>query len=153
MTIYRVIDANINRAREGIRVIEDELRFIFEKKELSERLRSLRHEISRIPSLLNISSIKLLVSRQSQKDVGKKRIESKRKNLQEIIASNFSRVEESIRVLEEYSKLINSKVTDKIKKIRFDLYVLQKEIQLSIYRKELTSKLGLYIITDEKIAG
>ncbi|MCK4904806.1 thiamine phosphate synthase [bacterium] len=151
--IYRVIDANINRAREGIRVIEDELRFIFEKKELSERLRSLRHEISRVPLLLNMSSIKLLASRQSQADIGKNRKEKKRNNIQEIIASNFSRVEESIRVLEEYSKLINLKVTDKIKKIRFDLYNIQKKIQLSIYRKELTSKLGLYIITDEKIAG
>jgi thiamine-phosphate pyrophosphorylase len=151
--IHRVIDANINRAREGIRVIEDNLRFIFEKKEFSEKLRSLRHEISRIPLLLNVSSIKLLVSRQSQTDIGNKRKEKKRKNLQEIIASNFSRVEESIRVLEEYSRILKFKTTGNIKKIRFDLYNIQKEIQLSVYRKELASRLGLYIITDEKIAG
>ncbi len=151
--IYRIIDVNINRAKEGIRVIEENFRFIFEKKELSERLRGLRHEISRIPLLLRVSSVKLLASRQSQTDIGKSRKEKKRKNLQEIIASNFSRVEESIRVLEEYSKILKSKTTGKIKKIRLDLYNIQKEIQLSVYRKELSSRLGLYIITDEEIAG
>ncbi len=150
---YRIIDANINRAREGLRVIEESFRFIFEKKETADRLRSLRHEISRIPQVLGISPIKLLSSRESQRDIGGKRKEKKRKDLQEIIASNFSRVEESIRVLEEYSRLLNPKSTGKIKKIRFDLYALQKEIQLSLYRKNLASKLGLYIITDKKIAG
>ncbi len=151
--IYLIIDANINRAREGIRVIEDNLRFIFGKKEFADRLRSLRHEISRVPLLLDISSIKLLASRRSQTDIGKSRKEKKRKNFQEIIASNFSRVEESIRVLEEYSRLINPKSTAKIKKIRFNLYTLQKKIQLLVYRKERVSHLGLYVITDEKIAG
>ena len=79
--IYRIIDANIDRAREGIRVIEDSLRFIFEKKEISEKLRALRHEISNIPSILNISSVKLLNSRESETDIGKGRKENKRKNL------------------------------------------------------------------------
>ena len=150
--IYRIIDANIDRAREGLRVIEDTLRFIFEKKELSEKLRHLRHEISNLPLVLNISSAKLFDSRESERDIGNRRKENKRQNVQEIITSNFSRVEESIRVLEEYSRILNLKATDRIKKIRFDLYTLQKEIQLLLHRKELASKLGLYIITDEEIA-
>ncbi|MDD5455276.1 MAG: thiamine phosphate synthase [Candidatus Ratteibacteria bacterium] len=151
--IYRIIDANINRAREGLRVIEESFRFVFEKKEIADKLRSIRHEISRIPLLLRTPFTCLLSSRESQKDVGSKRKEKKRSNLQEIISSNFSRVEESVRVLEEYSRLLNPKATPKIKKIRFDLYDLQKYIQLSLYRKNLASRLGLYIITDKKIAG
>ena len=151
--IYRIIDANINRAREGIRVIEDSFRFVFEKKELADKLRSLRHEISCVPLLLDVPFARLLSSRQSQTDIGKKRKEKKRKDLQEIISSNFSRVEESVRVLEEYSRILKPKSTGKVKKIRFNLYSLQKEIQLSLYRKNLASRLGLYIITDKKIAG
>ena len=151
--IYRIVDANIDRAREGIRVIEDSSRFIFDEKETADKLRKLRHEISSVPKLLGIPSVKLLSSRESRKDVGSKRKEKRRENLQEVIASNFSRVEESIRVLEEYSRLFSPKATAKIKKIRFDLYTLQKKIQLSVHRKGLASKLGLYIITDEKIAG
>lgn len=150
---YRVIDANIDRAREGIRVIEDSFRFIFDKKEIADKLRKLRHEISAVPKLLGVASVKLLSSRKSRKDIGRKRKEKKKKDLQEIIASNFSRVEESIRVLEEYSRILKSQSTGRIKKIRFDLYSLQKDIQLSLYRKNLASKLGLYIITDKKISG
>jgi len=151
--IYRIIDANINRAREGIRVIEDSFRFICEKKETADKLRVLRHEISRIPLFLDLPSVKLLSSRESRKDIGSTRKETKRKGLHGIIASNFSRVEESIRVLEEYSRILKPQHTSKIKKIRFDLYSLQKEMQLSLYRKTLVSQLGLYIITDKKIAG
>ncbi len=151
--IYRILDANINRAREGIRVIEESLRFVFQKKEFAEKLRGLRHEVSHIPLVLKISSAKLFNCRESETDIGKKRIESDRKDLQEIIASNFSRVEESVRVLEEYSRIINPKATGKIKKIRFDLYALQKKIQLSLYRKNLAYMLGFYVITDEEIAG
>lgn len=150
--IYRIIDANIDRAREGLRVIEDSLRFVFEKKEFSERLRCLRQEIPSLSSALNIPLSGLIASRESDKDVGRSRKEKNRKDIAEIIASNFARVEESIRVLEEYSRILNPKVTGRIKKIRFDLYALQKEIQLSMYRKNLASRLGLYIVTDEEIA-
>jgi thiamine-phosphate pyrophosphorylase len=151
--IYRIIDANIDRAREGLRVIEDSLRFLFEKKEFTEKLRSLRQKISNLPVALNIASSKLLASRESEKDLGRSRKEKKRKNIIEVIASNFSRVEESVRVLEEYSRVLNPKATSKIKKIRFNLYTLQKKILLSVHRKNLTSKLGLYVITDKKIAA
>lgn len=151
--IYRLIDANIDRAKEALRVIDDSSRFIFDKKNFPEKIRNLRHEISNLPQTLNISPEELVASRDSLKDTGKDRVEAGRGNIQGIIASNFSRVEESIRVLEEYSRIISPKATAKIKKIRFSLYTLQKEVQLFLYRKKLVSNLGLYVITDEKMAG
>ncbi|HIE44058.1 MAG TPA: thiamine phosphate synthase [Candidatus Omnitrophica bacterium] len=151
--IYRIIDVNIDRAREGLRVIEDTMRFIFEKRELTERARELRQEISNLPSALNISLPKLLSSRESEADLGREREEQQRGDTLEIVSSNFSRVEESIRVIEEYSRILNVKATPQIKKIRFEVYTLQKKIHLTLHRKNRVSKLGLYIITDEEIAG
>lgn len=151
--IYRIIDANIDRAREGLRVVEDTLRFFFDKKELTERIRNLRQEIPNLPSLLSIPLHKLLASREIEKDIGRIREEKERKNPVELISSNLSRVEESMRVLEEYSRILNPKATPHIKKMRFEVYHLQKMIHLAIYRGGLTSRLGIYIITDKEIAG
>jgi len=151
--ILRIIDANLNRTREGLRVIEDTLRFLFNDSETTLKLRNLRHRIIQLPSLLKIPASELLNSRNSEEDAGKSWKETERGDYSQIVSSNFSRVEESLRVLEEYSRLISAKATTEIKEIRFQSYTLQKEISLLIHRDTLVRRLGLYIITDEKIAG
>jgi len=122
---YRVLDANLNRAREGLRVIEDVARFLFDDKELSEKIKGLRHNLSKITG--NIYP-RLLKSRESEKDVGLTIKEGKRNGLKDILFANFRRVEEGIRVLEEFSRLISADAGDSLKKIRFKVYAIEKEI-------------------------
>ena len=123
-SLLRVIDANINRYKEGIRVVEDIYRYIYNNKEIASQLKSLRH--INIP--INIKE--LLASRDSINDVLKSSTKSEqtRKNLDAIIIANIKRAEESARVLEEIFKLSNIQTSELFKKNRYSLYNIEKII-------------------------
>lgn len=127
--ILRIIDANQNRALEGIRVCEEITRFILANKNLTLAFKNLRHKIVRTFKDWNIASLFLLNSRNSAKDAGKASIESelKRINYKDIFFANIQRTKESIRVLEEFSKLKSPKVAQGFKSIRYHLYQLEKK--------------------------
>jgi len=125
--LYRVIDANLNRLKEGIRVVEDIMRYRDSNKELSSQLKSLRHK-ARINETKN-----LLQNRDSINDVlrSSTKSEQNRSDIISIIVANFKRAEESSRVLEEIYKLQNIEYSENFKQIRYELYNLEKEIILS----------------------
>lgn len=127
--ILRVLDANFNRTKEGLRVCEDTLRFAFSAEQLTKSFRAIRHDISDAFKQLNIGFSEFLEERDILKDVGKKNIlaELKRKNISDIFFANMQRLKESIRVLEEFSKLINKNAAAEFKKIRYKIYQLEKE--------------------------
>ena len=118
---YRIIDANLNRLREGIRVVEDIFRYIYNDKELSTKLKNLRH-LSRVKNFYEILS-----SRDVQNDVLKESIKSEqnRDDLYSILIANFKRAQESARVLEELLKLYSIKDSENFKYIRYELYNLE----------------------------
>jgi uncharacterized Zn finger protein len=121
--LYRVIDANLNRLKEGIRVIEDIARYRDNNQSLASRLKSLRHQ-SRIDDLQN-----LLASRDSDNDVLRPTVESEmnRSDLQSILQANYKRAQESSRVLEEMYKIVDPTLSETFKQIRYSLYGLEKE--------------------------
>jgi hypothetical protein len=121
--LFRVIDANLNRLKEGIRVIEDVARYLQNDKATASRLKTLRHQ-SRIDDLKN-----LLASRDSENDVLRPTVESEmnRESLQSILVANYKRAQESSRVLEEMYKIINPALSENFKQIRYELYTLEKE--------------------------
>lgn len=122
--IYRLIDANLNRLREGIRVIEDIQRYIHNNKKLSQKLKTLRH-LSRIKD-----DSQLIIHRDIINDVLKEttKSESSREDIDSIIKANIKRTQESSRVLEETLKMINPIEADKFKNIRYELYDIEKNI-------------------------
>lgn len=126
--ILRIIDANQNRALEGIRVCEEITRFILANKNLTLALKNLRHKIVRTIRDWNIANLSLLNSRNSAKDAGKASIESelKRINYKDIFFANIQRTKESVRVLEEFSKLKSPKMAQDFKDIRYRLYQIEK---------------------------
>lgn len=121
--ILRVLDANLNRAREGLRVLEDTARFVWNHAELFRRFRAERHRLDHLTRKFYPALVR---SRQSQKDEGRKIIEPKRKNSAGIVAANMRRCEESLRVLEEYGKLFSDNAAAEFKKSRFRIYDLEK---------------------------
>lgn len=122
--LFRVIDANLNRLREGIRVVEDIIRYRNNNKELSSQLKLLRHR-AKIKETLEI-----LKERDSVNDVLRSTINSElnRTDISSIIIANFKRAEESARVLEELFKLYSTEYSENFKYIRYELYRLEKEI-------------------------
>lgn len=120
--LYRTIDANINRFKEGIRVVEDILRYELSSP-LSKELKKLRH--IKIPNYEECVKY-----RDSIKDILKQstKSEQKRDSIKEIVIANLKRAQESARVLEEVFKLIDINISEKFKDARYTLYNLEKEI-------------------------
>ncbi|MFW3413328.1 thiamine-phosphate pyrophosphorylase [Aliarcobacter butzleri] len=117
----RLIDANLNRLREGIRVVEDIFRYIYNNKEVATKLKNLRH-LARTESYYE-----LLETRDVKNDVLRESIKSEqnRDNLNSILIANFKRAQESARVLEEFTKLTSIKDSENFKYIRYELYNLE----------------------------
>jgi thiamine-phosphate pyrophosphorylase len=122
--LLRVIDANINRYKEGLRVVEDICRYIFNNKKISSQLKTLRH-IS-----LPITSKELLSKRDSLNDVLKVSTndEKQRKDLDSLLTANIKRAQESARVLEEVFKLIDIQTSELFKTYRYSLYEIEKQL-------------------------
>ncbi len=121
---FRIIDANLNRLREGIRVVEDIYRYVFDKKETAYRLKELRHKarIDAYDTLLDSRDIRNDCLKESTQN------ESKRENLKSILIANYKRAQESARVLEEVCKLDGVSESENFKSIRYELYDLEKEL-------------------------
>src|SRR4029077_16485227 len=47
-SVWRLLDANANRAREGLRVVEDTARFVLAQPKASSALRLLRHRLDQL---------------------------------------------------------------------------------------------------------
>jgi len=126
-SLLRVIDANINRYKEGIRVVEDIFRYLYNDKNISSQLKNLRH------IKLPIPQTELLKQRDSINDVLKTSTTSEqtRDNLENIIIANLKRAEESARVLEELFKLSDIETSEIFKSNRYKLYNLEKQILLN----------------------
>jgi len=128
--LYRILDANLNRAREGIRVVEDVARLHSNSESLARKFKSLRHRITKIAQE-SFEQDKLLFFRDSKGDVGAKgmgKMERKRRDLAGVVQANLRRSQEALRVLEEMGKLIKKDSAAKFKRVRFRIYTLEKEM-------------------------
>jgi len=130
--VARLIDANLNRLKEGIRVIEDINRYIYNDASLTSQLKSLRHRLQ------TLYSQERLHARDIENDVQKKSIESElnRSDIVDLVIANFSRAQESARVLEESFKLIDPVSSEIAKEVRYGLYGVEKDFFLQHSVKE-----------------
>ena len=123
----RILDTNLNRAKEGLRVVEDTCRFVLNDDALYKKIRNIRHSSSKY---LTEQYEEMLNARNSIKDSGRTVQEQKRENLRNIVIANFKRAQESLRVLEEYSKIIDFDIALKYKKLRYEVYNIEKKLVL-----------------------
>ncbi len=131
MNLYRIIDANINRVSEGLRVIEDIQRFMFNNEIMASGIRSLRHEVRK-----SFRCKELLSYRQSTEDVGLKISQNshldQKASIDSLLISNFKRAEEGLRSIEESLKIMGYYTESKTYEIiRFKVYGMEKKILLN----------------------
>lgn len=126
--VYRIIDANLNRVMEGIRVCEDVMRFSSDNEKLTYKLKNLRHDVFNAIKDLRKEHLRELVSSRDLNDVGLKTnpSEKNREDLVDLFLANTQRGKESLRVLEEVLKLFDQDLSQKFKKFRFKLYGIEK---------------------------
>ncbi|MFH1709664.1 MAG: thiamine phosphate synthase [bacterium] len=148
--ILRMIDANANRATEGLRVAEDVVRFVLDDSKLTSKLKDVRHRIVAIVKRLSGPKPVSLFVRNVHSDVGAERTtrsEAKRTNVLDVFMANIKRAEESVRVFEETSKLFDPKLGPKFKKLRFELYDIEQKAALKL-KKKIKLEFNLCVITD-----
>jgi len=124
--IYRVIDANFNRAKEGLRVCEDVCRFVYDYRSTTRTLKDIRHDLTAIMKAFKWKSI--IDARDMAADVGKRSTltEMSRNTVKDVLFANLQRAKESVRVLEEISKLLSKNTSENFKKLRYRIYRMER---------------------------
>jgi thiamine-phosphate pyrophosphorylase len=148
--VLRIVDANLNRAGEGLRVLEDLARLLLNDATLSEQLKVLRHELIRGSASFQQQ---LLQWRDAAADVGIDISVPGEKNERElslVLVANARRVQESLRTLEELAKVPGIALDpEKFKQARFHLYTLEKQLLSRLLRQDKVKQItGLYVIID-----
>ena len=132
----RIIDANLNRIGEGLRVLEDVARLVLDDAGLSQQLKDMRHEMVQIDLSLERQ---FLQARDSENDVGvdlEVPGEAKYKELSATVVANSRRVQEALRVMEELAKNPGVPLeSDRFKWARFNLYTIEKELFSKLTRQ------------------
>jgi thiamine-phosphate pyrophosphorylase len=149
----RIIDANLNRAGEGLHLLEELARLVLNDAQLARQLKTMRHEIVRGDLAFNRA---LIQSRDAAGDVGAD-IEVAGEGGRElpiIVVANSRRVQEALRILEELAMVpvTTPKLKpDRFKKARFELYTIERELLSRLLRRDKAGRLaGLYAIIDSQ---
>ncbi|MDA8233580.1 MAG: thiamine phosphate synthase [Clostridia bacterium] len=148
MKILRIIDANINRTGEGLRVVEEVARFALNHGPLTGELKAMRHLLTEAVALLPRGKAGLLAARDANEDVGADSFspgEKKRDSLKDLFLANIRRVQEGARVLEEFTKTKSENAAFKFKELRYRAYTLEKEMLFLLEGPGFPG--GLYVIT------
>ena len=124
----RIVDANLNRAREGLRVCEDVARLGYDDPQLTGDLKRVRHEVTAAGRRLPVSWRDLLAARGAERDVGR-RFDSlttpQRGTMQTLFIVNMQRAKEALRVLEESCRWAAPTVSRSWARLRFRLYAIE----------------------------
>jgi thiamine-phosphate pyrophosphorylase len=128
--IYRILDVNFNRLKEGLRVVEEYFRFVSVNEDYLNNLKKIRHKIT---DLIKDNDIiyELIKARDIESDsiaYSYTENEAKRENVIDVLFCNFQRIKESLRVLEEYSKIIDKSFGEQFQEMRFEIYKLEKKV-------------------------
>src|SRR5262249_36625069 len=148
----RILDAAANRAREGLRVAEDYVRFTLDDRHLMSLLKNWRHRLSAILSEIDFHG--LASSRDTTRDVGtsvKTRREGLRETLLDVVVANFKRVQEATRTLEEFGKVLAPDLGRQFEKLRYELYTLEKAVLLTHTARERLQGRELYVLVSSEL--
>ncbi len=155
---YRILDANANRASEGMRTLEEIARMVLNHATLSQRFKELRHDLQSSIGLFDATL--LLEARNTAEDVGTSIDtvqEWKRNGMMEVAQAASGRLQQSLRCLEEFSKLIDVEVSHRFSRIRYLTYDLCAETVLVLgqslnpTKKNVPDWARLYLLVDCKL--
>ncbi|MBL4810277.1 MAG: thiamine phosphate synthase, partial [Phycisphaerales bacterium] len=139
--LHRIIDANTNRASEGIRLLEDIARFSLNNQTLSQQLKKLRHQLRSGIKSLGLSQSALLNSRNTPADVGTQistpNEHNRTQGLTDLATAAAKRAQEALRVLEESTKVLGlSQQSTAFESIRYALYDIERNLILALAKPD-----------------
>ncbi|MFO0900789.1 MAG: thiamine phosphate synthase [Pirellulales bacterium] len=150
VALLRVLDAAANRASEGLRVIEDWVRFALDDRHLTGLCKQLRHDLA--AALADVPRAERLRSRDTLADVGAALStprEGRRATPGELLAANFQRVQEALRSLEEHAKLLgHGSAAVACEALRYRTYTLERAVDATLQSLEFLAHARLYVLVD-----
>jgi thiamine-phosphate pyrophosphorylase len=153
----RVLDASLNRAAEGLRVVEDYVRFVLDDRHLTEQFKRLRHDLAAAGAMLPL--VERHAARDTQADVGTSvstPSEGVRGDAWQVCVANLERVKQSLRSLEEFSKVAkpqaagapSSHAAGEFERLRYRLYTLEAAVGRTVDAVERLAEARLYVLID-----
>lgn len=138
--VLRMLDANINRAREGLRVCEDVVRFCLSdtKKRQggrfrphAQRLRAVRHALDAAVRDLPVKPLELVRARDSRRDPGRRFASSSVESIERLLLLNLQRAKEALRVLEESCRMAAPRAHGAFQRLRFRTYDVERDLLIN----------------------
>ena len=148
-SVARILDASLNRATEGLRVVEDYVRFVLDDPFLTGQAKSLRHDLAAAGAA--ISSSDRHAARDTTGDVGTSITtagEARRFDTWAVCAASLKRAQQSLRSLEEYGKLVNAEFAGQCETLRYRLYTLEKVIDVGRSSRDRLESVSLCVLLD-----
>jgi thiamine-phosphate pyrophosphorylase len=147
--LFRILDASLNRATEGLRVVEDYVRFALDDPFLTGETKTLRHDLAAAAAKFPASDRH--VARDTAHDVGTALTtpaEHARSNMGAVCLASLKRTEQSLRSLEEYAKLADPAFAQSMESLRYRLYTLEKAIDVGRSSRERLENVRLCVLID-----
>lgn len=148
--IYRILDANLDRAREAIRTIEEWCRFGLEDLDLCDRCKQMRQELAQ----WHRQEFRLARNTPDDPATGLSHAnELSRADVQAVLRANMGRLQEALRVLEEYGKVVDPNLSAAMKQLRYQVYTLESQLlshsvtDIGQIRRQKLQAASLYLVT------
>ncbi|ELS30831.1 MULTISPECIES: thiamine phosphate synthase [Pseudanabaena] len=148
--IYRILDANLDRAREALRTIEEWCRFGLENVALCDRCKQMRQELA----LWHREEFRLARNTPDDPATGLSHAnEISRTDIQALLRANMGRLQEALRVLEEYGKVVDPNLGAAMKQMRYQVYTLESKLleheiaNVGQIRRQKLRAASLYLVT------
>ena len=151
-TILRIIDANLNRAREGLRVLEEYARLSLDDAALTERIKQLRHDLTTAGKALGVEAA--LAARDIEHDVGTEistDAERSRASIEAVAAAAAKRASEALRCIEEYGKLVDPRAAARVEQLRYRLYAVEQDSLVAAPLRRRLREARLHVLITESL--
>ena len=152
--VRRIIDANANRARETLRVIEEHARFAQDDATLAAHAKQLRHDLA--AALAGVPQHSLLAARDTPGDVGTRtatETERTRENADDVAIAAAKRLTEALRAIEEYGKTFDAELGGRVEQLRYRAYELEKQLGLRMHLARRFESVRLYVLVTSEMCG
>jgi thiamine-phosphate pyrophosphorylase len=147
--VLRILDAAANRAGEGLRVVEDYVRFALDDRHLTAVAKQLRHDLAAV--VAEIPPSDRHAARETLADVGATLVtaaESARADAASVAAASLQRAEQALRSLEEYGKTIGPQFGAQFEAFRYRLYTLERAVTITVNSIARLAYARLYVLID-----
>jgi thiamine-phosphate pyrophosphorylase len=150
-TVLRIVDANLNRAREALRVVEDYARFVLDDGTLCGELKELRHELAAATAPW---ADRAMLMRDTPGDVGtanSTELEYERPGLAAVVTAAGKRMGEALRTIEEYLKTVSPAEAARVELIRYQFYDVELRVARTLHAAERFADVRLYVLITEAV--